>query len=182
MAATRVRPRKTVEDYMRLPDDVRAELIDGEILMSPSPLDRHQRIVFRLARKLADFVEAGTLGEVFIAPFDVHLPTGDVVEPDIFFVSVSRLDIVKGWVRGVPDLIIEILSPTGLERDRFIKRDLYARNGVLEYWLVDTEAESIEVLSLHAECYEPAGYFTGSETIISAIIPGLPLRARDVFP
>ena len=179
MTVLKARPRKTVEDYMKLPEGVRAELIEGEILMSPSPKEKHQRVSVALVQRLADHVQRQKTGRIYAAPFDVHLPSGDIVEPDIIFVATANASIIQDWIRGVPDLLIEIVSPEGVERDRIVKRDLYARNGVKEYWIVDPEAESVEVLCLSGDRYEPGGYFRGADTLVS---PGLTDLALPVAP
>jgi len=175
------RPRKTVQDYMSLPDDVRAELIDGEFLMSPSPREPHQRISMNLAFALRSCVHANRLGRVYSAPFDVHLPTGDVVQPDVLFVSKANEGIIQDWIRGAPDLVIEIVSPELPERDRIVKRDLYARNGVREYWLVDDASKSVEILRLESTRFVPHGYFELQDVIESPTMPQLKLPVRDVF-
>ena len=181
MSPATQRPRKTIEDYLALPDDVRAELIDGELYMPPAPRRPHQRAAVRLVRLLEAHVEERSGGLVFVAPFDVHLPSGDVVQPDVLFVAAGRAEIVPDWVRGVPDLVIEVLSPTHGLRDRIVKKDLYARNGVPEYWIVDPEERTIEVF-LHEEgTYRPAGYFTAESTLATPTFPDLRLRLADVF-
>lgn len=177
----RARPRKTVEDFMRLPEGVRAELIEGELIMSPSPKTPHQWVVMNLATTLAQFVHPRKLGRVFSAPYDVHLPSGDVVEPDVLYIAQSNLTIVKDWVRGVPDLVVEVLSPDGIARDRLVKRDLYARNGVREYWIVDTEERTIEVFTLHRDEYEPWGYFGANDVLESSLLADFSLPLAEVF-
>jgi Uma2 family endonuclease len=113
---------------------------------------------------------------------DVHLPGGDVVQPDVIFVSTARSDILQDWIRGVPDLLVEIISPEGVERDRLVKRDLYARNGVKEYWLVDPAARAVEVLRLGASgSYEPAGYFEEKDTLVSPTLAGMALPVQALF-
>jgi Uma2 family endonuclease len=179
--ARRGRPRKTVEDFMNLPEGTRAELIDGDIFMSPSPRPRHQRAVIRLLKHLDAHVSAQGLGEVFVAPLDVHLPSGDIVEPDIFFVAKENQGLVQDWVRGVPDLIIEVLSPDRRERDRIVKRGLYAENRVPEFWIVDPEAGSFEVFALRGEQYEPSGYFDKDDALVSPLLPDFKLTVAEVF-
>jgi len=182
MSAAIERPRKTVEDYLALPDDVRAELIDGELYVTPSPVPDHQRVGLSLARLISPHVEAGGAGEVFIAPLDVHLPSGDIVQPDVLFVATENAGIVQDWIRGVPDLLVEVLSPTGTERDRIVKHDLYARNGVPEYWIADPAARTIEVFRLdRAGAYRPAGYYLADAVLRSESLPGLELQLADVF-
>ena len=179
MSQVKSRPRKTVEDYLKLPEGVRAELIEGELFMSPSPKDRHQRVLFNLALELRLFVKANRLGEVWIAPFDVHLPTGDVVQPDIIFVAEGNSRIVQGWIRGVPDLLVEVVSPESQERDRVVKRDRYARNGVKEYWIVDEKG--VEVLALSGDQYLSHGYFEAGDRVTSLILKGLSLPVQAIF-
>ena len=82
---------------------------------------------------------------------------------------------------GAPDLAVEIVSPDSKERDRIIKRERYAQGGVKEYWIVDDETKSVEVLQLRGGKYEPAGYFELADTIASPILPGLALPVREVF-
>lgn len=181
MAQLKTRPRKTVDDYTRLPEGVRAELIQGEILMSPSLKPRHQRIIGNIFVAVRAFVEERDLGRVFISPLDVHLPTGNVVQPDLFVVLKANEHIVRDWVRGVPDLVVEVLSPENPERDRLVKRDLYAANGVKEYWMADGDVPAIEVLRLSGNRYEPHGYFEAGDTLSSALLPGLMLALEPIF-
>lgn len=173
--------RKTTKDFLALPEGTRAELIDGEILMSPSPRFRHQRVAFRLARMLAEYVESNGLGEVIPAPFDVHLPGGDIVEPDVVFVSAANRSMLRDWIHGTPDLVVEVHSPDSMERDRVTKRELYARNGVREYWMVDSDRRVIEVLTLQANAYALAGQFGVHDTLSSRTFPKLALSVKDVF-
>lgn len=166
---------------MRLPEGVLAELIDGEILVSPSLFSLHQETVVNLVGLLREFVKGNRLGKVLTAPMDVHLPSGDIVEPDVFFVATENLPIIQDWVRGVPDLVIEVLSQHGVARDRFVKRDLYARNGVREYWIADPATRSIEVFALRSRQYEPAGYFQEGAVLTSTVLSGLSLPVTEIF-
>ena len=175
------RPRKTREDYLALPDEVRAELIDGELYVTPSPGFSHQDVVGRLYRVLSEYVERLELGRVGLSPLDVHLPGGDIVQPDLLFVAQSRRAIVQDWVHGAPDLVIEVLSPSRPDRDRFVKRVVYERAGVSEYWVVDPEERSIEVLSLDGGRYRSAGYVTSDQVLTSRILAGLQLPLSRVF-
>lgn len=177
----KTRPPKTVDDYMRLPEGTRAELIEGEFYLSPSPKIRHQRVVSNLHLALRQFVQAKKLGEVPVAPLDVHLPSGDVVQPDVIFVSKAHRGIMVDGIRGVPDLLVEVLSPENSERDRIVKRPLYEQNGVREYWLADPEARSVEVLKFSGSHYVPEGYFEAEDRVTSSVLPGLSLAVSDVL-
>jgi Uma2 family endonuclease len=142
----------TYGDYRLWQGDERWELIDGEaMLMSPAPRIQHQRVVGALYRQLAQFLE-GNPCEALIAPFDVRLPKGNeaddavdtVVQPDLVVVcDASKIDSLG--VRGAPDLVVEVLSPATAGRDEILKRDLYERSGVREYWLIEPETLSLRV-------------------------------------
>ena len=136
----------THADYLRFPDDgLRHELLDGEHFVSPTPRIPHQRISQRLSFAMTAFVGEHGLGEVFVAPLDVILSEHDVLEPDLLFVSEARREILQDWVRGAPDLVVEVLSPSTRSRDLGIKRRIYRDRGVREYWIVDPDAEAVEI-------------------------------------
>jgi len=141
-------PQISWHDVQQMPEDGnRYEAIDGALYMTPAPSVRHQRVSLRLERALfAILVESG-LGELLHAPVGVEFPvTGEGVQPDILFVSNDRRAIVAGdLIRGAPDLVVEILSPSTSSRDRGVKLRLYERRGVAQYWIVDPDANAIEV-------------------------------------
>jgi len=138
----------TWQDVQQLPDDGnRYEAIEGELYVTPAPSIRHQRIAKRLMLALHRLLEEPGHGELFFAPTGVEFPaTEEGVQPDLLFVSNERRAILADpWIQGPPDLVIEILSPTTARRDRGVKRKLYERQGVSDYWIVDPEAEAVEV-------------------------------------
>ena len=146
--------RWTYEEYCRLDDDRRYEIIDGALLMAPSPTDEHQDWASELHLLMAPFVRRNKLGRLFIAPFDLILDEENTVQPDLIFVSTSKLGIIqRRGIFGVPDLLVEIISPSTVRRDRYEKKELYARFGVPEYWLVDPANSAVEVLSLQSGAY-----------------------------
>ena len=181
MADLQTRPRKTVDDFMRLPEGTLAELIDGEIFTSAAPRVPHQGVILNLAVALKAFADRGAFGQVLLSPMDVHLPSGDIVEPDLIFVRRENLAIIQDWVRGVPDLLVEVLSPSHPERDLIVKRELYARNGVGEYWIVDPDDRSVQILKLSGNRYEPAGYRKGRQALVTDLLPGLTLAVESLF-
>ena len=173
----------TYRDYLNAPEDTRYELLDGELTMVPAPGERHQSVSALLGWKLVQFVTENRLGRVYPAPFDVVLSDTDVVQPDLLFVSNARAHVLTAAnVRGAPDIVVEILSPSTAERDRTFKRTLYARHGVNEYWLVDTAGENVTVLRLdHQGEFEVAGTYGAGETLRSPTLPGFTLNVDDLF-
>lgn len=137
----------TYQDYLLFPDDGRRhELIDGEHYVTPSPVARHQRILRRLAHAIETWLQAHSAGEMFFAPFDVVLSDFDVVEPDLLYVSRERAGLIESrGVFGPPDLAVEILSAGTRRADEQVKRKLYERAGVSEYWLIDPELDLVKV-------------------------------------
>ena len=173
----------TYEDYRTAPPDKRYELLDGELLLTPAPNLKHQRLQLRLGVRLAQFIEERGLGELFLAPCDVVLSDTDVVQPDLLFVSRERRRLLSNGdnVRGAPDLVVEILSPATAERDRGYKRMLYAKHGVKEYWLVDPVAETVSILRPRAGVLAVAHTFGRNETLRSPLLAGFELDLDDVF-
>ncbi|ACV61842.1 protein of unknown function DUF820 [Desulfofarcimen acetoxidans DSM 771] len=170
----------TIEDYLKLDDGNRYELIGGKLLMVPSPVVKHQRILYKLSQKISKFVDKNCLGEVFIAPLDVYLGS-QTVQPDIFFISRERLEIVEEYVQGAPDLIVEILSPATMSRDRKKKRKLYFDSGVKEYWMVATDDRLVEVLIAGEKEWRWGGIFDCEDVLTTSLMPGLEIKLQDVF-
>jgi Uma2 family endonuclease len=172
----------THADLMQVPDDgKRREIIDGELYVTPSPVNYHQKILFNLTLALGKFLEDHPTGELRFAPLDVILGEHDVVEPDLLFVLNEHRDILQDWVRGVPDLVIEILSPSTEARDRGIKLKAYARYGVGEYWIVDPNAQVIEIYRRVTEGFHVAVTCTKGMTIETPLLPGFSLTVATVF-
>lgn len=174
----------TYEDYKNLPESEtkRYELIEGELIMVPSPTFAHQDISANLAFALAKFVREHKLGKVLNAPLDVVLDDENVVQPDIIFISQTRSHIIhKEAIKGAPDLVIEILSPSTGERDRTVKKKLYARAGVMEYWLVDPESKTIEVLKLGEAGFERVALYKEDEILTSLVLSGLHITLSEIF-
>ncbi len=186
--ATKAQIKFTYEDYKSLPyvERQRFELLEGELIpMAPSPGLAHQSASLELATRLHLFVRERGIGTVLEAPFDVVLgEPGEeqVVQPDILFVSQGRRAIIReDEIRGAPDLVVEVISPSTAEKDRVFKRKLYAKYGVREYWIVDPDAKTIEVLTLGERGYERAGLYTENETLGSPLLPGLRIPISEVF-
>lgn len=172
----------THADLLAMPDDgKRREIIDGELFVTPSPNLWHQRISERIGRALANYLDTHPIGEIFRAPLDVILSDYDVVEPDLLLVLNEHRSVLQDWVRGAPDLAVEILSPSTAARDRGVKLKAYARYGIREYWIADPEQKAIEVYRLSGAGYELAKTFAGADTLSTQLLPGFTLPVADIF-
>lgn len=181
-APTRAKTRWTAARYLRLPDDGKLyEVLDGELIMAAAPNLRHQEVAFNLAESLRAFVRTKKLGKVYIAPVDVVLGD-DLAEPDVVFVSNERKAIMgKERITGAPDLVVEVLSLSTSARDLRYKWDLYARRGVREYWVVNPEAETVEVLTLSKKAYKRHVLAEKEGAITSKVLEGFSVPAKDIF-
>jgi Uma2 family endonuclease len=150
--------RITWQDAQLMPDDgKRYEAIDGDLYVTPAPSRRHQWVSGNLERALCRLLQDPGHGWVYHAPIGVEFPeTEEGAQPDIIFVSKARAEIlVDEGIRGTPDLVVEIRSPTTAERDRTIKRKLYQRQGVAQYWIVDPDAAAVELWDFEGRVREP---------------------------
>lgn len=171
----------TAEDYWNLPENHRAELINGELYSMAPPSFIHQKISFALSRKIADFIDANDGNcEVVPAPFAVNLNADDktYVEPDISVICDSEKLTDKGC-SGAPDFIIEIVSPSSRRMDYNTKNALYAEAGVREYWIVDPEKKRT-TLYRYEEDAAPA-IIPFEHTISVGIYGGLKINIAELI-
>jgi Uma2 family endonuclease len=176
----------TYEDYLQFPDDgKRHELIDGEHYVAPTPVRKHQAIVANLLGAIWAYLQQRPIGRIFPAPFDVILSDFDVVEPDLLYISNERLQEIPTapWVRGAPDLVVEVGSPGTRRRDETIKRRLYERFGVSEYWVVDPEIDVIKVFRRTGDRYTRVAELAleNDDILTTPLLPGLELRLAKIF-
>ena len=157
------------------------ELWDGELIMGDSPSLNHQTSVLQLGKRMDTFVREHKLGFAFVAPIDVVLSQTRVVQPDVVFVSNENKKILGKVIRGVPDLVVEIISTGSWRRDTIDKRALYQQHGVQEYWIVDPEAATIEVLNLKDGEFQLLGRFGKTQTARSALLKGFKIRVADIL-
>jgi Uma2 family endonuclease len=183
MASVAIAPGEwTYEQYLGLDDDQRYEILDGELLMTPAPGTAHQIVCARLFSRFVRFVEERSLGQVLFAPTDVVLGPKQVVQPDLLFVSAERRDIIgERAIHGAPDLVVEVLSPGSLHRDRHRKHRLYEQSGVREFWLVDPANRAVEVFALMEGGYELASLAAEEGQVESLVLPGFVLQVEEVF-
>jgi len=173
----------TYQDYLQLPEDrKRWELIGGDFYVTPAPTFGHQSILANMFLILHGFVTRQNLGIVRFAPLDIYLSEYDVVQPDLVFIATSRSSIItEANIQGAPDLVAEVLSPSTAERDQSLKRRLYARYGVREYWLVDGETRIVTVLTSGGEEFIAAGAYQADEVVTSPLLSGLSFPSRELF-
>lgn len=166
-----------------MPDDgKRYELIDGEVIVSPSRGEKHQRASGRLYVSWAVHVEKNKLGRVYYAPFDVVFSEKTALQPDLLFISKARLGIIgPEYIIGAPDLVAEILSPSRPAYDRVTKLEQYALYSVAEYWIIDPMAENVEIYLLVGKRYELKGTFTASQMLRTPLLPGWELSVSSLF-
>jgi Uma2 family endonuclease len=178
-----IRRRASIEEFWSLPESVLpTEYIDGEIIMAPTPTVRHQRTLVNIFVPLHAFVTEKALGKVFPAPLDVVLPTGEVVQPDIFFLGTKQAERVSAAnkVEEVPPFLVEILSPSSVKHDTVRKRELYEKNGVREYWIVDMKERSIAQLVLRKKHYVVTE-LGESDTIRGAVLAGFEMTVGEML-
>ena len=174
--------RLTYQDYLNVDGDERYELIDGELILLPSPNTAHQLTSVALASRIFMFAEERELGLVLHAPFDVLLSDTDVVQPDILFVSNERAHIrTPDNMRGAPDLVVEILSPSSASRDWREKFELYSKHGVKEYWIVDPANRVVWLMLLRGGALEIAGTYGIGDTVSSTVLAGFSVKVDDIF-
>lgn len=171
----------TYEDFLKMPEDnLRREIIDGELLVNAAPVSRHQRIVGLLYYRIREFLEQNPgVGEIFVAPLDVLLSQFDVVEPDLVFVAEADSGIVTARnVQGLPTLLIEVMSDPAVDRRR--KKDLYEKFGVPEYWIVDQARSEVEIYVLSAGAYGEPSRFRSGDVIRSDKLPGFSFEVVEL--
>jgi Uma2 family endonuclease len=187
----RERERITFAEFRQMEsgddDNFNYELLDGELVAKSAPSPFHQRVSKNIFRALDVFVMSHNLGEVLYAPVDVFLDEYNAPQPDVLFLSTAKAHYVTAdGVQGAPDLVVEIISPSSVKRDRGLKMKLYERYGVREYWLVDILARTVEVYVNAGNDFELREVFVagGGENqppVQSFILAGFTMPVEAVF-
>ena len=177
--------RLTYDDFLLFPDDgLRHELIDGEHYVTPSPNPRHQVLLGRLYFEIELFLRARPgSGRVFMAPLDVLFTKFDVVEPDLLFIAANQDGIVTDKnVQGAPALVVEIASPGTRRRDTQIKRQLFDRGGVHEYWIVDPDLNTVQVFRRQTDgALAPVAELARESVLGTPLLPGFAIHLNELF-
>jgi Uma2 family endonuclease len=173
----------TYDDYSELRDDTRYEVIRGELLtMAPAPDTFHQEWLANLFLLLNSHVKTNKLGKVLLAPVDVILDEQNIVQPDLVFVSAGHLNLIqRRGIFGVPDLVVEIVSPFSVHRDRHEKPQIYAEFGIKELWIVDPGNHGIELFALKSGVYQLLSTAVERGKVRSAVLD-LQFDIADVAP
>jgi Uma2 family endonuclease len=169
-----IRRKASIEEFWALPESMLpTEYINGEIIMAPTPTVIHQTVVVNILFALRQFLQKVDIGTILVSPMDVVLPTGEVVQPDLFVLVGEESQPAQSAknVQVAPSLAIEILSPGSIKHDTITKRNLYEQNGVREYWIVDPEARTIAQLVLRDARYVLTE-LSEEDTIRSAVLTG----------
>lgn len=183
MATDQFPPLLSYDDYAAIDDDRRYEVIDGVLLLTPAPSAFHQALLYELAVQFAPLRARGT---VLFAPSDVVFRSerpAMVLQPDLFFVRRERQEIVtEANLRGAPDLVVEVLSPSTSRRDLRDKRLIYARFGVAEYWIVDAKTRQVRVFRARPEAdYAEPVMFGVGDRVETILAPGFALDVAALF-
>ena len=176
----------TYDDFLLFPDDgKRHELIDGEHYVTPSPNTRHQRILLNLVVAIGQWLEEHPIGQLFPAPLDIVLSQFDVVEPDLLYLSNARAAevLTEKHVKGTPELVIEIGSPSTRKRDETIKRRLYERSAVVEYWIVDPDRDVVRIYRLADAGFDRPHELSreAGDILTTDLLPGVRLPLSEIF-
>jgi Uma2 family endonuclease len=172
----------TVEDYRLLPETgPRYQLVEGELYMAPAPNRYHQDILRNVFGIVFKYLERHPLGLIYCAPFDVFLDEINAHQPDLIYVSKKNDILTPGGAEGAPDWLVEILSPKTAFLDKVGKRQVSARSGVKEYWIIDPETKLIDVYFLQKDADQPAFTYTEKDTFTSPQFAGLKFKGRQIF-
>jgi len=183
MSATLAPALSARERWAALPEGTRAELIDTELFMAPAPPAFHTRVQNRFQSALIKYLERNeVLGEVLSPIVDVHLGDEIIVQPDALWISESRKGILRyDAIYGAPDLILEVISPSNAKHDLVVKRGLYEQFGVKEYWMIDPETKTVEVLTLTEAGLYQTHQRANTGSVESKLLPGLIIHLEALF-
>ncbi|MBF0336704.1 MAG: Uma2 family endonuclease [Nitrospirae bacterium] len=158
------------------------EIINGVEVMGPSPFGKHQDVVGNIYDLIRQHIKKTRTGKVFCLPLDVILKDGQQrLQPDILFIRKENMGIFQDWIRGVPDMVCEIVSKWSHSKDTVIKKEIYERYKVPEYWIVIPEFNTIEIFIIDGDKYKIFSEATDEGLVKSRVIEGLEVDVRDVF-
>ena len=181
MAVTKQK-KWTYEEYYRLNDEKRYEVLEGELIEMSSPSSEHQIIIGNLSSMLWVFLKENNLGQMISSPIDVIFDENNTFQPDIVFISKENKQIIQDrGIFGSPDLVVEILSKSTEKKDRGLKFKAYEKFGVREYWLVDPRKKSIEVFVLEKSKFVSYNLVKTDDPLKSRVFPNLSVRYSELI-
>jgi Uma2 family endonuclease len=146
------KPRTILEVWESLPEGTFCQLINNNLVMSPSPTDKHQQISGDIFYEMKTIIKRKSLGQIRLAPYDVHFSKKNILQPDIVFIQKENDYLIESkGLFGSPDIIVEILSPSTAHIDLGEKRDIYEHYGVKEYFIVDPNNKMVTSLILEGK-------------------------------
>jgi len=173
--------KQTVADYMQLPEGAKFQLIKGEIIEMPSPTDTHQKILAIIFLKLGIFLLKNNVGIARFAPLDVHLDDENVFQPDMLFIANENKHIIKDRIYGAPDMVMEVLLPSTAYYDWEDKKEIYAKHGIKEYWIVNPQKHYIEIYTNKNATFELVSKTKDEGLVKSEVIKGFEFELEELF-
>jgi Uma2 family endonuclease len=183
MLTVEKKKKYTIEDYNLLDEGAPFQLINNDLIMSPSPNPLHQIISGRLLQALLNFLDSiDDDGFVVSAPMDVKLNEDNIFQPDLLYIKADRkADLIKDRIEGAPDLIIEILSPSNAYYDLRQKKDIYEKYGVKEYIIIDPVQENADLYLLKDGAFILNQKVQKTESLNSILLPGFSIELSKLF-
>jgi Uma2 family endonuclease len=174
----------TYADYRELDvdDNLLYELLNGDLVKKSAPSPQHQTVVVNLLFAIKSFINEKNKGRVFVAPIDVFLDDYNVPQPDLIFISEAKKGIItQDGIMGVPDLVVEVISPSSWRRDRFEKMKLYKKYEIPEFWLIDPQNQSIEVFTYADNDFDVFSLGVETDEIQSKVLDGFSIKVKTIF-
>ena len=174
--------KKTYADYAALEEGAPYQLIDGELVLSPAPTVLHQLVIWRLGTRLFNYVEEHDLGLVVGSPIDVYFSDTETYQPDLVFISHKRRDrITEPYIKGAPDLVVEVLSPSTGYYDLTQKRRTYENAGVKEYWIIDPKEKTVDLFFNLNGTFEKLAHAYQQGEVSSRLLNGFSVSLHTLF-
>jgi Uma2 family endonuclease len=188
MVTAKPKGKYTYADYAATPEGERWELIDGVLYrMAAAPNTKHHDVSDNTGDLVKAVIQPRRLGRIYRAPFALMLSDRNTVEPDLLYASAARRHIITSrGCEGIPDLVMEILSPSNSAHDLAVKRELYARHGIPEYWILNPIQETLLALT-DPVTHDGVGEHTvealyqSGDTLTTSRIPDLAIAVADIF-
>ena len=171
----------TADDYFLLPENAPYQLINGKLVFMSAPTPNHQEVVLNIAAFLKGYLSQNNVGKVYVSPIDVRFDGKNIIQPDLLFISIKKKHIIQKTINGVPEFVVEILSPSTENYDRNHKLPLFGKHGVEECWLISLKAEEVEVYHNKNNEMQLTQKAQKQDTIKSLAIKGFEMEVSRIF-